>query len=198
MSAKFTVKSKFALMMRKASDLIEGEHVLVRRLSSRVVWSLASVMALVIGLGYIKIFKEQPAGPPRDLLLEVFNAFTIGLASGFVAFRIVWFATRLRPARAIPLAALAGTILFVGGNLLFDASMRLKADIATAEVRFVALGRLAKLVRPEPRISDVKAAVTDASDYVRAFRDPDRMSELHAEHDRMLRDVEDRLTPRAD
>lgn len=193
-----SIKSKFALMMRKSSDLTEGENFLVRRISSRVVWSLAAVMTLLIGWGYILIFREEPAGPSRDLLLEVFNAFTISLASGFVAFRMAWFAQRLKPVRAIPLAVLAGAILFVGGNLLFDVSMRLKADLATTEVRFAALGRISKLVRQEPPISDVKAAVTEASEYVRTFRDPGRMVELHAEHDRVLRDVEDRITSRAD
>ncbi|NTF17401.1 hypothetical protein G6L37_03115 [Agrobacterium rubi] len=173
MNAEMSFKSKFALLLRKSSDLTEDERSMVRQFNNRVVWWLAGIVALLIGWGYFTVFRDEPDGPARDLLLEVLNAFTIGLASGFAGVRIVCFASRLKATKAVPLSILAGAIFFFGGNLLFDVSMRMKADVAVSEVRSVAFGKLSKLGRTDQPVSDVRSAVTDASDYVRAFRDPD-------------------------
>lgn len=84
-------------------------------------------------------------------MLQVANAMSISLASGFIGFWMIGRAARMSPRTGIPVAVL-----------------RLKSEVARAEVRGPALVKLGKIMRPDGRPQDIDAFIQESADYVRA------------------------------
>lgn len=173
-----TIMDDMKLLLRKKSTLTEEESAREKLIASRVCYGLVVFMALAIGLLYIHLFRTQPPGPTRDILVSLFNATTLSIVSGFVAIRIAVWARNLRPARSIPISIAAGILLFVGGNSLLDLSMRLKAELPRAEVRVAAMLIVGKLTVDDNRPADTDAYVVDASELVRSLGDRDRIADF--------------------
>jgi hypothetical protein len=186
MSQTMPFKTKLKLLFTKSSALTDDEKAIVKSIGSRIIWGTVLIIVGMTCMGYYTIFRDNPPGPPRDMMLQIANAMSIGLASSFIGFRIVAWAARMRPGCAIPVAILASAFAVVGSSSLFDVALRLKSDVARAEVRGPALGRLSQIIRPNGRPQDVDAFIQESADFVRALQDPQKIRELHAENDRVI------------
>lgn len=74
----------------------------------------------------------------------------------------------------------------VGNSTLFDVALRLKSEVARAEVRGPALVKLGKIMRPDGRPQDIDAFIQESADYVRALQYPHKIREMHAESDKLI------------
>lgn len=186
MSETMQFKSKMKLFLRKSSDLTDAERVVRKSLANRMMWGMALIVVGLIGFGYYSVFRDYPPGPARDAMLQIFNAMSISLASAFIGFRVVGRAARMPPSRGIPVAILAASMAVVGNSSLFDVALRLKSEVARAEVRGPALVKLGKIMRPKGRPQDIDAFIQESADYVRALQDPQKIREMHAESDKLI------------
>lgn len=140
MSQTMPFKTKLKLLLKKSSALTDDEKAIVKSVADRVIWGMVLIVVGMTCMGYYTIFRDNPPGPTRDVMLQVANAMSISLASALIGFRIVAWAARMRPGRAIPVAILAAAFAVVGNSTLFDVALRLKSDVARAEVRGPAWG----------------------------------------------------------
>lgn len=184
--SQITRRSSFKLLFLKKGLLSDAEQATVRRIHIRIVWGTVLILAGMLGMAYYTIFRDSPPGPARDMMLQVTNAMSISLASAFIGFWMVGHATRMPPARGIPVAVLAASMAVVGNSTLFDVALRLKSDVVRAEVRGPALVKLGKIMRPNGRPQDIDAFIQESADYVRALQDPQKIREMHAESDKMI------------
>jgi hypothetical protein len=178
--------SKLKLFFKRSSDLTEDEKAIVKGIAIRLMWGMVLIIVGMICMGYYSIFRDSPPGPTRNVMLQVANAMSISLASAFVGYRVLSKAVRLRPVRAIPVAILATLIAVVGNSPLFDVALRLKSEVARAEVRGPTLVRLGKIMHPNGRPADIDAFIQESASYVRALQDPQKIREMHAETDRLI------------
>jgi hypothetical protein len=186
MSQTMSFKTKLKLLFKKHRSLTDDEKAIVKSIANRIMWGMVLIVVAMICMGYYTIFRDNPAGPTRDVMLQIANAMTISLASAFIGFRIVAWAARMPPGRAIPVAVLAAAFAVVGNSTLSDVALRLKSDVARAEVRGPALVKLGKIMRPNGRPQDIDAFIQESAAYVRALQDPQKIREMHAETDRLL------------
>lgn len=184
--SEITRRSSFKLLFLKKSELSDAEKADVKRIMSWILGGTVLILAGLLGMAYYTIFRDSPPGPARDAMLQVTNAMSISLASGFIGFWMIGRAARMSPRLGIPVAVLAASMAVVGNSTLFDVALRLKSEVARTEVRGPALVKLGKIMRPNGRPQDIDAFIQESADYVRALQDPQKIREMHAESDKLI------------
>ncbi|WP_327210882.1 hypothetical protein [Rhizobium leguminosarum] len=149
-----SIRSTFCLLSKKRKDLTAEDKVALARVGRKGYAFLLALVAIGLAAGYVSIFSSYQAGPPRDMILDVMNMFTLSLVAGWGSFRVFKAAFKAKDWKAIPLAVIATSLLVVGACALPDTAIRLKGEVGRSLVRFKATTPLSSLLTEAKKSPD--------------------------------------------
>lgn len=170
--SRMTLGDRIRLLSRKSHELTAEERAARAKRERWLVSAGVLLVVLMMALLYIHLFWTQSPGAPRDLLLEVLNAISVGIASGFVGLWLLSASSKMRPARAIPVSVLSTTIMLVGGSAPLDIAFRMKSDIARTEIQALEMGELLEISRMRHEAADLEVLIERAAAKVRSYQAP--------------------------